>query len=70
MNRKHLKCTLWKLLWTLGVLSLIAAWVSSQSDPVLEFEWSFWFWNALVFGVLAVPIKLDCHSCDVCGIGK
>jgi len=68
MDRKHLKCLLWKALWGISVLSLIAAWFSLQ-DTILGFNAQFWFWNGLLFGVLAIPIKLDCHSCDTCQIG-
>ncbi len=68
MSTKHLKCWLWKLLWVLGALSLVLAWVAGVNGQVLQLPGIVWFFNALVFGILAVPIKLDCHSCDTCGV--
>ncbi|MCI0533578.1 hypothetical protein L0Y49_05170 [bacterium] len=62
MNRKHFKCLLWKGLWIVSIFFLAAAWASLNSDS----EWLLW--NALIFAVLSVPIKLDCHSCEVCQI--
>ena len=69
MNKKHFKCLLWKGLWGVGALSLIAAWLSLKSSAVIGLDAQTWFWNALIFVALSIPIKLDCHSCDVCGIG-
>ena len=68
-NKKHLKCWLWKVMWGLGALAFILAWVSVlMRAPIGPFDPLFLLWNALVLGVLATPIKLDCHSCDVCGV--
>lgn len=71
MDRAHFKCWLWKGLWGLAALSLIYTWwvATYRSDPVLGFGALYGFWNALVLGVLAIPIKLDCHTCSVCKIG-
>ncbi len=68
MDRKHFKCLLWKGLWGASVLSLITAWFSLKSSAVLGLEAQYWFWNALIFAALSISIKLDCHSCDTCGI--
>ncbi|MEK7599131.1 MAG: hypothetical protein AAB474_01605 [Patescibacteria group bacterium] len=68
MDRKHFKCFLWKVLWGLGFLSLVAAWLSLKSSAVFGFDAAIWFWNALIFAALSISIKLDCHACDVCGI--
>ncbi|MBI1957419.1 MAG: hypothetical protein HYS44_03115 [Candidatus Niyogibacteria bacterium] len=61
----HWKCWLWKLLWLAGVVSLVLAWIAMKQGPVFKVEALAWFWNALVFGVLALPIKMDC-SCSGC----
>lgn len=71
MDRTHLKCTLWKVLWGISALSIIAAWVSIKlatggQPPVFGLDALFWFWNALLFGMLSIPIKMDCQSCAVC----
>lgn len=64
---KHWKCRIWKALWGLGALSLILAWVSvGIRGTVLGLDPLAWYWNALVLVVLSIPIKLDCHSCEVC----
>jgi len=69
MDRKHFKCLLWKALWGLGALSLVLAWVTGKSGQVFGLDAQHLFWDALIFAALSIPIKLDCHSCDVCGIG-
>ena len=66
MDRTHFKCRLWKALWGLSALSLILAWVAARSGSVWGYGMEHWFWDALILGVLAIPIKLDCHSCSVC----
>ncbi len=70
MMKKHLvKCWLWKVLWVLSALSFILAWVSViRQAPIGQFDPLFLLWNALVLAVLAAPIKLDSHSCGVCGV--
>ncbi len=68
-NKKHLKCWLWRALWALAGVSFILAWVGVlMRPPIGQFDPLFLFWNALILGILATPIKLDCHSCDVCGV--
>ena len=71
MDRRHLKCWLWKLLWVLAIASLVVAWVGIKGDKViLGLNSLGWFWNALVMAVLAISVKLDCHTCAVCKIGS
>jgi len=67
MDRKHFKCLFWKGLWGLGALSFVAALASLQSGVVYGFDAAVWFWIALIFVGLSIPIKLDCHACSVCG---
>ncbi|MBU6431246.1 MAG: hypothetical protein KGJ58_03340 [Patescibacteria group bacterium] len=45
MDRKHFKCLLWKALWGLSVLSLVAAWFSLKSSTVLGLDAATWFWT-------------------------
>ncbi len=70
MDKKHFKCLLWKGLWGLGVASLVLAWVATKSGFAFGLDAQHWFWDALIFVALSIPIKLDCHSCDVCQIGQ
>jgi len=70
MDNTHFKCLLWKSLWGLGVLSLLVAWLSLITDTVLGFDAFVWFWNAVIFAALSIPIKLDCQSCSTCGTGR
>lgn len=64
---KHMKCWLWKGMWAFAALSFVLAWVSVIiKAPIWQFDPLFLFWNALVLGVLATPIKLDCSSCNTC----
>jgi hypothetical protein len=58
MDKKHAKCWVWKTLWGFGILSFVLA--------LAGFDSQYWMWNALVAGVLAITIKLDCQSCEVC----
>jgi|GEM_PF-1503114 len=69
-GKKHLiKCWLWKVMWALAALSFILAWVSVlMRAPIGQFDPLFLLWNALVLGVLAVPVKLDCHDCTTCNV--
>ncbi|MDP3769692.1 MAG: hypothetical protein Q8R40_02005 [bacterium] len=69
MDKKHCKCLLWKGLWALGLITLILAWVSNYTQAaLLGYGALAWFWTALVLGVLAIPIKLDCHDCSTCSV--
>ena len=70
MLKKHLiKCWLWKILWGVSVLALLLAWVSVlRGNPVWGLDPLLLLWGSLVLGVLSIPIKLDCHACNVCGV--
>ncbi|MEK9170072.1 MAG: hypothetical protein AAB674_00285 [Patescibacteria group bacterium] len=50
-------------LWCLAVLALVLAWVAVfKRDLVFGLEPLAWYWNALVVGVLALPLKDNCAS--------
>lgn len=69
MKKHQLKCWLWKGLWGLAALSFILAWVSVlMRAPIGQFDPLFLFWNSLILGILAVPVKLDCQNCEVCSV--
>lgn len=70
MMSKHLiKCWLWKAMWGVAALSFILAWVSVlMRAPIGQFDPLFLLWNALVLGILSIPVKLDCHNCETCGV--
>ena len=70
MGKKHLiKCWVWKGLWVLSVVAFVLAWVSVlRKAPIGQFDPLFLFWNALILGVLAVPVKLDCKACETCNV--
>ncbi|HWO07432.1 MAG TPA: hypothetical protein VNM40_02515 [Candidatus Paceibacterota bacterium] len=71
MGRHLLKCWLWKALWGLAVLCFVLAWVSVlRQAPIGQFDPLFLFWNALILGILAVPIKLDCQTCETCTVSR
>ncbi len=56
-------------MWALAMLSFILAWVSViRRAPIGSFDPLFLLWNALVLGVLATPIKLDCKGCTTCNV--
>ncbi len=57
------------VLWSLGMLALVLAWVSIwRQSLVFGLEPLAWFWNALVLGVLALGCKggHGCHQCRSC----
>ncbi|TSC62076.1 MAG: hypothetical protein G01um101448_1209 [Parcubacteria group bacterium Gr01-1014_48] len=66
MDKKHLKCLLWKGLWLWGALSLVGAWIAGEGGQFMGFGAQHLFSDALVLAALSIPIKLDCHSCFVC----
>ncbi len=76
-SKMHWACC-WKpmlgvVLWTLGMLALVLAWVSIwRQNLVFGLEPLAWFWNALVLGVLALGCKgHGCrggHSCGSCEV--
>ncbi len=69
MNKKHWKCHIWKVLWGLGFIAMILAWITNfMQSTIIGMGALAWFWNSLVLGVLAISIKLDCHNCDVCQV--
>ena len=70
MGNKHLiKCWIWKAMWVLAVLSFVLAWVSvMRRAPIGQFDPLFLLWNALVLGVLSIPVKLDCRKCGTCNV--
>jgi len=60
----------WKILWGLSALCVLFAWYTNFTQAtILNMGALAWFWNALVLGVLAIPIKLDCANCGTCGTG-
>ena len=62
-----LKCLLWKVLWGLGALSLVLAWVAVyQRGLVFGLEPLAWYWNALILAALSTPVKMDCKDCGTC----
>ena len=71
MNKHLMKCWLWKGMWGLSALAFILAWVSVlMQAPIGRFDPLFFLWNALVLGVLATPIKLDCKGCATCNVSS
>lgn len=64
---KHIiKCWIWKAMWGLAALAFLLAWISViRQAPIGQFDPLFLFWNALILGILSIPVKLDCH--DSCG---
>ena len=70
MGKHTLKCFLWKILWVLGFAALVIAFVEIiMQEPVLGFAPDLYLWTALILGVLAIPIKLDCADCTACKVG-
>ncbi|NBV76711.1 hypothetical protein EBR66_00895 [bacterium] len=71
MNKKHIKCWLWKILWGLAAAALISAWLSVVlKTAVVGIDPAFLLWNALILSSLAIAIKLDCTSCTTCEVPK
>ena len=67
----HMKCRIWKKLWLLSLLALIVGWVAViQNSPILGLQGVYWFLSALTFGVLSIPIKLDCTACGTCQVSR
>ncbi len=63
-----------KALWVLAAISLILAWVSG-SDIIFGADALTWYINAIVLGILAIPLKIGrCGSClgmsRHCGCGS
>ncbi len=68
-----LHCSCWYLIgalfWFAALVSLIFAWVATAQGTVWGLDASHWYGDALVLGVLAIPLKLKRHaaSCN-CGM--
>lgn len=56
------------LIWLLALLALIFAWVAKDS-VFLGYSGLGWYWNALVLGILAIPLKLKGGWCKNHGEG-
>lgn len=75
-DKMHWRCCWMPIIgggfWVLAVLSLIFAWVAKDT-VFLGYSGLGWYWNALVLGVLAIPLKLKSGWCrkhgDGCGGG-
>ncbi|OGG45147.1 hypothetical protein A2673_02070 [Candidatus Kaiserbacteria bacterium RIFCSPHIGHO2_01_FULL_50_13] len=67
---KHtFKCWLWKGLWVLSVVALVVAFYEVLAQtPVLGIAPDLYLWSALIFGVLAISVKLDCRNCAACSV--
>lgn len=60
-DKEELMRVLWKTLWAAAALCLLAALVSIKDGvPLFGLSISFWYWNALVLGVLSIPVRLNC----------
>lgn len=61
------------LLWFLGFVSLILAWVAARNGEVFGYDAIFWMMNTLALGILATPLKLKKRKCCMnmmgCGDG-
>ena len=57
-------------MWSLGVFAFLLAWISVIIQrPIGSLDPLFLFWNALILGILAIPVKLDCQNCGTCNVG-
>ena len=58
------------ILWVLSALSVIFAWIAvGKQTTVLGYPDLLWYWNALVLGVLAIPMKAKSGWCRSHGEG-
>lgn len=58
LTRKQ-KYMLGKALWSLSLLSLLIAWFTISGEGMFfGLDTITWYWNALIFGVLALPLKM------------
>lgn len=39
-----------------------------MAQPIFKLDPGVWFWNALIFGILSIPIKVDCQACPTCNV--
>jgi hypothetical protein len=59
------------ILWIAAIIALVYAWVATMQGSILGQRASFWFGNAMVFAVLAAPLRLQRGTCghEECGGG-
>ncbi len=76
----HWRCCVWpmlsRLIWLAALVSLVFAWMA-KTDTYMGWGAQWWFWNALVLAVLAVPGSgkhmgacrhgMDC-KCETCSV--
>lgn len=80
-----MKCDMWHqgcgcrkmfggFLWLLGFVSLVFAWIAARNGGLMGYDALFWMMNALVLGVLAIPLKRRKKECGMgmmgCGSGR
>jgi hypothetical protein len=53
-------------LWGAAFLSLIFSWIANRNGVLFTLEASDWYANALIFGVLAIPLKMKGGHCSHC----
>ena len=57
---KKVKVLVGKVLWVLSVVAFVLAWVAvALRAPIGPLDPLFLLWNALILGVLAIPLKLS-----------
>lgn len=58
------------LLWLLAVAAFVFAWIANVKGAMLGFDASKWYADALILGVLAIPLKMKGHgtgcACGTC----
>ena len=69
------QCSYWRgigvFLWFASLITLIFAWIATANETFWGLESSHWYADALVLGILAIPLKLkhghgrDCE-CKEC----
>ena len=52
-----------KIFLVLGLLSLLLAWSTISGGTVFGLALAHWYWNALVFGILAIGVRKS-FGCD------
>lgn len=68
----HCACWHWmgSLLWLAALLSLILAWITGPEANFSGLDQGELFVNAMVLGILAIPLKLKGHAggceCNMC----
>ncbi|MEK7612086.1 MAG: hypothetical protein AAB407_01970 [Patescibacteria group bacterium] len=46
------------VLWVAAFVSLVFAWLSGNGEMIFGFDEGEWFGNALILGILAIPLQL------------